>query len=85
MAPLVRCANHRSARDRGSWHRAGFRLFGRWQSRQASRPKLDKEIRELIRRVKAENPAWDAPRLHGELLQLGFQISNLRFRATCKG
>jgi hypothetical protein len=33
------------------------------------------DIRELIRRMKAENPGWGAPRIHGELLQLGFSVS----------
>ena len=58
-----------------SWHRAGFRLFWGWRSRQVGRPKVDKEVRELIRRMKADNPTWGAPRIHGELLQLGFEIS----------
>jgi putative transposase len=60
-----------------SWHRAGFRLFWRWRSRasRAGRPKVKQEIRELIRRIKAENPTWGAPRIHGELLLLGFDIS----------
>jgi hypothetical protein len=58
-----------------SWHRAGFRLLWRWRSRSPGRPKVTKEIRELIRRMKAENPRWGAPRIHGELLQLGFEIS----------
>ena len=58
-----------------SWHRAGFRLFWRWRSRQGGRPKVTKDIRELIRRMKAENPSWGAPRIHGELLHLGFKVS----------
>ena len=60
-----------------SWHRAGFRLFWRWRSRQRrpGRPKVSGEIRQLIRRMKAENPTWGAPRIHGELLQLGFTIA----------
>jgi putative transposase len=58
-----------------SWHRAGFRLFWRWRSRQPGRPKVSGEIRELIRRMKAENPGWGAPRIRGELLQLGFNVS----------
>jgi hypothetical protein len=60
-----------------SWHRAGFRLFWRWRSRsrRVGRPKVSEEIRQLIRRMKAENPTWGAPRIHGELLQLGFEIS----------
>src|SRR5271167_4518163 len=60
-----------------AWHRAGFRLFWRWRSRQRrpGRPKVSGEIRQLIRRMKAENPTWGAPRIHGELLQLGFTIA----------
>jgi hypothetical protein len=58
-----------------SWHRAGFRLFWRWRSRQPGRPKMTLEIRELIRRMKADNPGWGAPRIHGELLQLRFEVS----------
>jgi hypothetical protein len=60
-----------------SWHRAGFRLFWRWRSqpRRPGRPKVHEEIRQLIRRMKAENPTWGAPRIHGELLKLGFHLS----------
>ena len=60
-----------------SWHRAGFRLFWRWRSRQRrpGRPRISGEIRQLIRRMRAENPTWGAPRIHGELLQLGFKIA----------
>jgi putative transposase len=60
-----------------SWHRAGFRLFWRWRSRQRrpGRPQVSAEIRQLIRRMKAENPTWGAPRIHGELLQLGFTLA----------
>ena len=60
-----------------SWHRGGFRLFWRLRSRfrQPGRPKVSGEIRQLIRHMKAENPSWGAPRIHGELLHLGFDIS----------
>ena len=60
-----------------SWHRAGFRLFWRLRSRsrRPGRPQVSEEIRQLIRRMKADNPTWGAPRIHGELLQLGFEIS----------
>jgi putative transposase len=58
-----------------SWRRASFRLFWRWRSRQPGRPRVTHEIRELIRRMKAENPSWGAPRIHGELVHLGFSIS----------
>src|SRR6202045_234294 len=58
------------------WHRAGFRLFWRWRSRQrGGRPRISEEIRTLIRRLAAENADWGAPRIHGELLKLGFDVS----------
>lgn len=52
-----------------SWHRAGFEWFWQWRSRPLRRggPALSGEIRQLIRRMKAENPTWGAPRIHGEL------------------
>jgi putative transposase len=60
-----------------AWHRAGFRLFWRIRSRanNKGRPKTDAELRRLIKRMASENPTWDAPRIHGELLKLGFEIS----------
>lgn len=59
-----------------SWHRAGFRLLWRWRSRgSAGRPALSAEVRLLIGRMKRENLRWGAPRIHGELLQLGFEVS----------
>jgi hypothetical protein len=33
------------------------------------------EIRELIRRLAQENADWGTPKIHGELLKLGFQVS----------
>jgi transposase InsO family protein len=58
------------------WHRAGFRAYWRWKSRARSgRPEVDRELRELIRRMSKENPLWGAPRIHGELLKLGFEIA----------
>jgi putative transposase len=58
------------------WHRAGFRLFWRWRSRpRGGRPKITSEIRVLIRRLAEENPDWGAPKIHGELLKLGFEVS----------
>ena len=60
-----------------AWHRAGFRLCWRLRSRfrRPGRLKVSGEISQLIRRMKADNPSWGAPRIHGELLQLGFDIS----------
>src|SRR6202011_4026804 len=58
------------------WHRAGFRRCWRWKSRSlGGRPLIDTELRALIRRMSVENPLWGAPRIHGELLKLGFEIA----------
>jgi hypothetical protein len=58
------------------WHRAGFRVYWRWKSRgRPGRPSVARELRELIRRMSRENPLWGAPRIHGELLKLGFVIA----------
>ena len=58
------------------WHRSGFKAFWRWKSRnRAGRPKVDRELRDLIRRMSRENPLWGAPRIHGELLMLGFEVA----------
>jgi len=58
------------------WHRAGFRAYWRWKSRgRPGRPRVSRELRELIRRMNWENPLWGAPRIHGELLKLGFEVA----------
>jgi transposase InsO family protein len=60
------------------WHRAGFRLYWRLISKvkkQVGRHSLSKEVRDVIFRIVAENPTWGAPRIHGELLMLGFDVS----------
>jgi hypothetical protein len=58
------------------WHRAGFRRYWRWKSRSlGGRPKIDGELHALIRLMSVENPLWGAPRIHGELLKLGFEVS----------
>jgi transposase InsO family protein len=58
------------------WHRAGVRVFWRWKSlNRAGRPKIDREVRELIRRMSVENALWGASRIHGELLKLGYEVA----------
>ena len=58
------------------WHRAGFRCYWRWKSRPlGGRSQIEIELRVLIRRMSVENPLWGAPRNHGELLKLGFEIA----------
>jgi hypothetical protein len=70
------CSGHVKPETVVGWHRAGFRLYWRWQSRPRGRPpKVTGEIRDLIRRMSTENAGWGAPKIHGELLKLGFLIS----------
>jgi putative transposase len=57
------------------WHRQGFRIYWRWRSRCPGRPKTSAEIRALIRQMSRANPLWGAPRIHGELLKLGIDVS----------
>jgi len=58
------------------WHRAGFRRYWRWKSRsRGGRPQINVELRALIRQMGMENLLWGAPRIHGELLKLGFEVA----------
>src|SRR6202142_461421 len=58
------------------WHRAGFRRYWQWKSRRlGGRPQIETELRVSIRRMSVENPLWGAPRIHGELLKLGFEVA----------
>ena len=59
------------------WHRAGFRLY--WAMlckvrKQVGGKRISKQIRDLIFQMVVENPTWGAPRIHGELLMLGFDV-----------
>jgi putative transposase len=59
-----------------AWHRKGFRLYWTWKSRLPNgRPSVPQEIRDLIRKMSLANPRWGAPRIHGELLKLGIEVS----------
>src|SRR5437016_5827173 len=60
------------------WHRSGFAMYWRAISRGrriVGLRRTSKEVRDLIFRMVAENSTWGAPRIHGELLMLGFDIS----------
>src|ERR1700680_4844431 len=58
------------------WHRAGFRCYWRWKScARGGRPQIATELRALIPRMGIENSLWGAPRIHGELLKLGFELA----------
>ena len=59
------------------WNRQGFRLYWRWKSRSrcSGRPRIEPEVRDLIIEMHCANPTWGAPRIHGELLKLGFRLA----------
>src|SRR3984893_15916234 len=58
------------------WHRAGFRRHWRWKTRsRGGRPQIDLELRTVIRQMSMENLLWGAPRIHGEVLKLGFSVA----------
>ncbi|MHC4804518.1 MAG: helix-turn-helix domain-containing protein, partial [Planctomycetota bacterium] len=59
------------------WHRQGFELYWRWKSRprQPGRPRIDAEIRELIRQMSLENPLGGSPRIRDELALLGINVA----------
>ena len=58
------------------WHRQGFKYYWAWKSRhKGGRPAVAREVRDLIRRMSRANPLWGAPRIHGELLKLGIDLS----------
>jgi hypothetical protein len=58
------------------WHREGFRLYWRWKSRaRGGRPRIPRDLRDLICEMSLANPLWGAPRIHGELLKLGIEVA----------
>ena len=59
------------------WHRQGFKCYWRWKSRanRVGRPRIDLEIRDLIRRMSRENPTWGVPRIQAELNLLGYKVA----------
>src|SRR5471032_3215257 len=58
------------------WHRAVFRCYWRWKSRSlGGRPQIKTDLRAMIRQMSVENPLWGAPRIHGELLKLGYEVA----------
>jgi hypothetical protein len=60
-----------------AWHHQGFRLYGTWKVRRGKpgRPAVPQQIRDLIRMMSRNNPLWGAPRIHGELLKLGIEMT----------
>ncbi len=58
------------------WHRRGFKLFWRWKSRRGGRPRIPREVIDLIHRMARENPTWGAPRIQSELRLLGYELAD---------
>lgn len=57
------------------WHRKGFKLFWAFKSKSPGRPRISREIRDLVKKMAAANPSCGAPRIHGKLLKLGLEVS----------
>ncbi len=58
------------------WHRQGFRAYWRWRSHALpGRPRVPKNVRDLIREISLAKPLWGAPRIHGEILKLGIDVA----------
>ncbi len=59
------------------WHRQGFQRFWRWKSENGKlgRPRVEREVRDLIRQISRENPTWGAPRIQAELKLLGYSVA----------
>jgi hypothetical protein len=58
-----------------NWHRKGFKLYWRLKSKRKGRPRIETEIIQLIKHMAEVNPQWGIPRIHGEMLKLGYDIS----------
>jgi putative transposase len=60
-----------------NWQRRRFKHYW-WklsQRKGPGRPRVSAEVRTLVRTMAAANVTWGAPRIHGELVKLGFEIS----------
>jgi transposase InsO family protein len=76
LAEFARCGGGGAARDGSALASGRLQVFWRWKSRnRTGRPKIDRDLRDLIQRMSQENPLWGAPRIHGELLMLGYQVA----------
>jgi hypothetical protein len=79
--PLLTCLTDQSSAIKPTrtvirWHRICFRAYWRWRSRgRVGRPKVSHELRVLIAEMSRANPLWGSPRIHGELLKLGFDLA----------
>ncbi len=77
VARLALRSGHLKPETITKWHRQGFKCYWRWKSRagRVGRPRIDLEIRDLIRRISRENPTWGVPRIQAELHLLGYKVA----------
>ena len=77
VASVARLAFHPGHQTVIKWHRQGFKCSWRWKSSadRVGRPRIDWEIRDLIRRMSHENPTWGVPRIRAELHLLGYKVA----------
>ena len=69
---------HPQAETAIAWHRKGFRRYWSWKSwRREGRQPIGPEVRNLIRQMSLANPRWGAPRIHGDLLKIGIELSQV--------
>ena len=60
------------------WQRTAWRQYWSWRSRRhrgPGRPRVPREVKELIRCLAEDNPRWGSMRIVGELRKLGYQVS----------
>ena len=51
------------------WHRRGFKAFWRWRSQgRSGRPRISRDVRDLIREISLANPLWGARAVNGLLI-----------------
>ena len=68
------------------WHHKGLARYWRWKSRSpGGRPRIAREVRELIRRMSFENSLWGATKIHGELFKLGIEVDGFDLYGAAAG